>query len=174
MKPGAVLNASSGVPPAFAQLDSRRGGEATSSNRDADLHVPAQASKDQDRLRRLEHEVAHLKAQLIRQAASSFDGSTIAATNSPSTQKDEAGDLPHHEQDMLANYPDDGPATGDNPELRFFRGKEFRTRYYGPHNASMAFTEVSGQFSIFNKLIEPTVSGIMLTISRSSTAYVHS
>lgn len=29
-------------------------------------------------------------------------------------------------------------------EMRFFRGKEFRTRYFGPHNASMAFSQLTG------------------------------
>ncbi|ROT43436.1 hypothetical protein SODALDRAFT_327637 [Sodiomyces alkalinus F11] len=144
-KSGMVMNASSGVPPAFAQLDSRRHGSETAvSTRDSDSGVIRDAAKDYDRIRRLELEVMHLKNQLNQHsnAVSSFDGSTVAASNSPLTHKDE---IPHSPTDPEANdiaclaY-----AQNDKSELRFFRGKEFRTRYYGPHNATMAFLELRG------------------------------
>ncbi|KAF6803918.1 C6 zinc finger domain-containing protein [Colletotrichum musicola] len=148
-KSGVVLNASSGVPPAFAQLDSRRNGELVMAGKEADITVMREAAKDHDRIRRLELEVAQLKNQLTRQAMSSFDGSTVAGTNSPHTQKD---DIPDTAAEPCANnsqlqscwHHSDG---GDKSELRFFRGKEFRTRYFGPHNATMAFIEVSLQSS---------------------------
>ncbi|KAF6820313.1 C6 zinc finger domain-containing protein [Colletotrichum plurivorum] len=148
-KSGVVLNASSGVPPAFAQLDSRRNGELVMAGKEADITVMREAAKDHDRIRRLELEVAQLKNQLTRQAMSSFDGSTVAGTNSPHTQKD---DIPDAAAEPCANnsqlqscwHHSDG---GDKSELRFFRGKEFRTRYFGPHNATMAFIEVSLQSS---------------------------
>nr|XP_036574587.1 C6 zinc finger domain-containing protein [Colletotrichum truncatum]KAF6781039.1 C6 zinc finger domain-containing protein [Colletotrichum truncatum] len=147
-KSGVVLNASSGVPPAFAQLDSRRNGELAMSSKESEITVMREAAKDHDRIRRLELEVAQLKTQLTRQAMSSFDGSTVAGTNSPHTQKDETTDTP---ADPCANnsqlqscwhqYTDGGDKSS---ELRFFRGKEFRTRYFGPHNATMAFIELTG------------------------------
>ncbi|GKT87251.1 LOW QUALITY PROTEIN: C6 zinc finger domain containing protein [Colletotrichum tofieldiae] len=145
-KSGVVLNASSGVPPAFAQLDSRRNGELVMPGKEADMSVIREAAKDHDRIRRLELEVSQLKTQLTRQAMSSFDGSTVAGTNSPLTQKDETSDAPadpcannSEMQSCWHQYSD-----GDKSELRFFRGKEFRTRYFGPHNATMAFIELTG------------------------------
>ncbi|KAK1499256.1 hypothetical protein CTAM01_07177 [Colletotrichum tamarilloi] len=145
-KSGAVLNASSGVPPAFAQLDSRRNGELAVPGKEADVSLIREAAKDHDRIRRLELEVAQLKTQLTRQAMSSFDGSTIAGTNSPLTQKDETNEAP---ADPCANNSElqscwHQYGDGDKSELRFFRGKEFRTRYFGPHNATMAFIELTG------------------------------
>ncbi|CRK43827.1 hypothetical protein BN1723_019303, partial [Verticillium longisporum] len=85
-KSGVVMNASAGVPPAFAQLDSRRHGlglghghghshghshghagpdmsVASSGASDACVRDAA-ATKDHDRIRRLELEVAQLKGQL--------------------------------------------------------------------------------------------------------------
>ncbi|PNP41156.1 hypothetical protein TGAM01_v208276 [Trichoderma gamsii] len=141
---GEVVNASSGIPPSFAQLDSRRFGigDAVSgfSPRDSEL-----ARQDHDRIRRLELEITQLKNLLTRPGASSLDGSTIVGTNSPSTQKDEAphdGDArPRAEEQEIIEK---SGMAGENGELRFFRGKGFRTRYFGPHNASMAFVELTG------------------------------
>lgn len=144
---GEVVNASAGVPPQFAQLDSRRFGLADAvagfAARDPDV-----LRQDHDRIRRLELEIAQLKTQLLRPGASaSFDGSTIAGTNSPATQKDETSP---HEADPNAPRPevqeciDATNASDEKVELRFFRGKGFRTRYFGPHNASMAFVELTG------------------------------
>ncbi|KAM3513368.1 hypothetical protein MY11210_002949 [Beauveria gryllotalpidicola] len=144
---GEVVNASAGVPPQFAQLDSRRFGLADAvagfASRDPDV-----LRQDHDRIRRLELEIAQLKTQLLRPGASaSFDGSTIAGTNSPATQKD--GTSPH-DADPNAPRPevqeciDATNASDEKVELRFFRGKGFRTRYFGPHNASMAFVELTG------------------------------
>lgn len=147
-KSGMVMNASSGVPPAFAQLDSRRhGSELAMSARDSDSSVTR--DKDYDRVRRLELEVMHLKNQLNQHSntASSFDGSTVAASNSPPAHKDEIPQSPTDpDADDLSP-----PCLGyDKSELRFFRGKEFRTRYYGPHNATMAFLEVTF-FPLFSR-----------------------
>lgn len=143
---GEVVNASSGIPPSFAQLDSRRFGigDAVSgfSPRDSEL-----ARQDHDRIRRLELEITQLKNLLTRPGASSLDGSTIVGTNSPSTQKDEvpidgeARPRPRAEEQEIIEK---SGMAGENGELRFFRGKGFRTRYFGPHNASMAFVELTG------------------------------
>ncbi|RFU73180.1 c6 zinc finger domain-containing [Trichoderma arundinaceum] len=141
---GEVVNASSGIPPSFAQLDSRRFGigDAVSgfSPRDSEL-----ARQDHDRIRRLELEITQLKNLLSRPGAASLDGSTVVGTNSPSTQKDEAaadGEArPRAEEQEIIEK---SGMAGENGELRFFRGKGFRTRYFGPHNASMAFVELTG------------------------------
>jgi hypothetical protein len=137
---GEVVNASSGIPPPFAQLDARRFGLGDSlSPRDSDV-----VRQDHDRIRKLELEIAQLKNMLARPGAKdSLDGSTIAGTNSPSTQKEDndidAATRPEVQECLVA-----GKLVGEKGELRFFRGKEFRTRYFGPHNASMAFVELTG------------------------------
>ncbi|KAH0499093.1 hypothetical protein TgHK011_006309 [Trichoderma gracile] len=141
---GEVVNASSGIPPSFAQLDSRRFGIADAvagfSSRDTEL-----ARQDHDRIRRLELEIAQLKNLLTRPGAASLDGSTVVgSTNSPSTQKDEGAEAearPRAEEQEIIQK---SGMAGENGELRFFRGKGFRTRYFGPHNASMAFVELTG------------------------------
>jgi hypothetical protein len=142
---GEVVNASAGVPPQFAQLDSRRFGltDAVSGfgARDPDI-----VRQDHDRIRRLELEIAQLKTQMSRPGAASFDGSTIAATNSPATQKDETSpdNDPNAPRPEIQECIDATNASDEKVELRFFRGKGFRTRYFGPHNASMAFVELTG------------------------------
>ena len=140
---GEVVHASSGVPPPFAQLDARRFGIGDAlSPRDSDL-----VRQDHDRIRKLEQEIAQLKNLLQRPGAalSSLDGSTVAASGSPSTEKDDGNDpeaqpRPEVQECMEAT----NIMSGDKGELRFFRGKNFRTRYFGPHNASMAFVELNG------------------------------
>ncbi|OAQ74347.1 C6 zinc finger domain-containing protein [Pochonia chlamydosporia 170] len=138
---GEVVNASSGIPPPFAQLDSRRfgigGGDGPSG---------FSSREDHERIRRLELEIAQLKNQLTRPGGSgSFDGSTVAATDSPATRKDE--NLAENDgapRPEVQECIDAGNMSGEKGELRFFRGKGFRTRYFGPHNASMAFVELTG------------------------------
>ncbi|RDA91132.1 hypothetical protein CP533_0461 [Ophiocordyceps camponoti-saundersi (nom. inval.)] len=94
---------------------------------------PGAGSEDHhERLRRLELEISQLKSQLARP----YDGSTIGGTHSPSTYKDDTAEI--HECIEAVNL------AGEKGELRFFRGKGFRTRYFGPHNASMAFVELNG------------------------------
>lgn len=142
---GEVVNASSGVPPPFAQLDSRRFGmDPTAGLNGLSPRDNEYARQDHDRIRRLELEIAQLKNQL--RPGLNLDGSTIAGTTtSPTTQKDEANaGVPDasvrevHESIEATNM------SGEKGELRFFRGRGFRTRYFGPHNASMAFVELTG------------------------------
>lgn len=138
---GEVVNASSGVPPPFAQLDSRRFVDPAMGLSPRD---PEYARQDHDRIRRLELEIAQLKNQLSRPGG--LDGSTIAGTTtSPATQKDDPNSgepdpsvREVHESIEATNM------SADKGELRFFRGRGFRTRYFGPHNASMAFVELTG------------------------------
>ncbi|KFA61158.1 hypothetical protein S40285_02170 [Stachybotrys chlorohalonatus IBT 40285] len=143
---GEVIHASSGVPPPFAPLDTRRFGDGLGTSvfspRDSDV-----VRQDHERIRRMELEIAQLKTLLTRPGAShSFDGSTVAGTNSPGTQKEdtlvdgESGVRPEVQECIDAGK----LSTGEKGELRFFRGKGFRTRYFGPHNASMAFIELTG------------------------------
>jgi len=156
-KAGAVVNAGSGVPPAFAQLDSRRstfgggagagagpGSDGGHHSRDDAIAGAAAFGREYDRIRKLELEVSQLKNQLSRRGAS-IDGSTIAASHSPLTQKDDAEASPANMAEYQPPFMSLGKGCERNKdELRFFRGKEFRTRFFGCHNATMAFIEVSG------------------------------
>ena len=139
---GEVINASSGVPPPFAQLDPRRFGIGGG----ADGPSGFSSREDHERIRRLELELSQLKNQLSRNGAGSFDGSTVAATDSPATKKDE--NLADHDgapRPEVQECIDASNLSNEKKgELRFFRGKGFRTRYFGPHNASMAFVELTG------------------------------
>lgn len=155
---GEVVNASAGIPPQFAQLDSRRYGLGdTLHGRDAEL-----ARQDGDRIRRLELELAQLKTLLTRPGAASFDGSTVAATVSPATQKEEAagedGQPRPEVQEVIAAT----NASDERVELRFFRGKGFRTRYFGPHNASMAFVELTGLCPFMRETAEEWLRPVIL------------
>ncbi|KAH7321006.1 N-terminal binuclear Zn cluster-containing protein [Stachybotrys elegans] len=143
---GEVISASSGIPPPFTQIDSRRSvdslGISGLSNRDAEV-----VRQDHDRIRRLELELSQLKSILTRGGATgSYDGSTVAGTHSPSTQKDDTlvDGEPAVRPEVQECIDASSISTGEGPELRFFRGKGFRTRYFGPHNASMAFVELTG------------------------------
>ncbi|CAK7273594.1 hypothetical protein SEPCBS57363_005729 [Sporothrix epigloea] len=113
---------------------------------------------DGDRMRRLELEVAQLKQLLASAAGLAANGTNplqklLAPSDGSATLHDD--DSPR-EQDggrvtsppmtfVETIYGSGGAAAmqvGD--ELRFFRGKEFKTRYFGPHNACMAFSELTG------------------------------
>ena len=138
---GEVVNASSGVPPPFAQLDARRFGIGDSlSPRDSDV-----IRQDHDRIRKLELEISQLKNLLQRPGGvSSLDGSTLATASSPGTQRDEGNDVLAPRPEVQECIEASKNMSVENGELRFFRGKNFRTRYFGPHNASMAFVELTG------------------------------
>lgn len=106
----------------------------------ADSSIYRRDAREADRIRRLELEVAQLKGLLSKQI--SLDGSTIL-DQSPATQKLDDGPAPDaalppyvqlHGYDLYQ----------DREEPRFFRGKEFKTRYFGPHSAFLAFSELSG------------------------------
>lgn len=153
------LNVKSGIPPgAFSQIqESRRSlsshvGDAPTYRKDLDVSAARDAARDHDRIRKLELEVTQLK-NLLSARVVSTDGSTVVADGSPADQRrDEPPVAGRNEQDegdpgdpgsplFPINHIND-PMTLDKDELRFFRGKEFKTRYFGPHNACMAFSEV--------------------------------
>lgn len=93
--------------------------------------------RDHGRIRKLELEVAQLKGLLAKQ--STLDGSTVA-DQSPTTQQLE--DKVVDETKLPPFLQSQVDASFHKEELRFFRGKEFKTRYFGPYNACVAFSEV--------------------------------
>ncbi|KAI9901707.1 hypothetical protein N3K66_003524 [Trichothecium roseum] len=142
---GEVVNASSGIPPPFAQLDTRRFGLHTDTASILTPRNPDIIRQDHDRIRKLELEIAQLKNLIGGKGSTSLDGSTVAGTNSPTTHRDENNNDPDAPpRPEIQECIDAANASGDKGELRFFRGKGFRTRYFGPHNASMAFVELTG------------------------------
>lgn len=97
--------------------------------------------RETDRIRRLELEVAQLKGLLAKQVSGSLDGSTVNDHSPPQHRPD------NDEAEVEATPPPPifAPTQdpfADNEELRFFRGKEFKTRYFGPRSAFLAFKEV--------------------------------
>ncbi|KAK3683976.1 fungal-specific transcription factor domain-containing protein [Podospora appendiculata] len=96
--------------------------------------------RETDRIRRLELEVAQLKGLLEKQIPS--DGSTVVghSPNVQDVQKPGANAVADVAMPPFLQCQD----TGADKELRFFRGKEFKTRYFGPHNAFLAFSELTG------------------------------
>lgn len=134
-RPGLAPPNKLGLPPtALAGLDARlslpsTGGESPYFRKDG---------RESDRIRRLELEVAQLKNLLVKQV--SLDGSTV---------QDRSPLLDHPKSDVEPEPEVEVPpflqtqeTVADREELRFFRGKEFKTRYFGPHSAFLAFQEV--------------------------------
>ncbi|KAK0652105.1 hypothetical protein B0T16DRAFT_405435 [Cercophora newfieldiana] len=108
------------------------GGESAFFRKDVGVREP-------DRIRRLELEVAQLKGLLAKQV--SLDGSTVndhsPPLHRPEPDVEVEGTPPPYFQQSQDPY-------ADKEELRFFRGKEFKTRYFGPRSAFMAFSELGG------------------------------
>ncbi|KAK4102004.1 hypothetical protein N658DRAFT_515694 [Parathielavia hyrcaniae] len=135
-RPGLAPPNKLGLPPtALAGLDARlslpsTGGESPYFRRDP---------RELDRIRRLELEVAQLKSLLAKQL--SLDGSTVHARSPPDPPKSDGCAEPQVE---VPPFLQTQVTRVDREELRFFRGKEFKTRYFGPHSAYLAFQELSG------------------------------
>lgn len=129
-RPGVVPPAKpAGI--ALSQYD----GRLTLSN---DQLVRKDSMRELDRVRRLEIEVAQLKNLLSKQINS--DGSlTTPDGETPSERRSGTEGLPPDNSNLPPSFQYGHDADG---EMRFFRGKEYRTRYYGPHNATMAFSQV--------------------------------
>ncbi|KAJ4306749.1 hypothetical protein N0V88_000116 [Collariella sp. IMI 366227] len=126
-----------GLPPtALAGLDARlslpsTGGESPFFRKDI---------RETDRIRRLELEVAQLKNLLSKQI--SFDGSTIQDRSPPDDHpKSEAG---QEREVAIPPFLQTQETCADSQELRFFRGSSWKTRYFGPHSAFLAFQELHG------------------------------
>ncbi|KAL2024115.1 hypothetical protein VTK56DRAFT_9895 [Thermocarpiscus australiensis] len=135
-RPGLAPPNKLGLPPsALSGLDAHlslpsTGGESPYFRRDG---------READRIRRLELEVAQLKYLLTKQA--SLDGSTVHDRPPPEPKPDEAY---VHAQVEVPPFLQTQDTSADKEELRFFRGKEFKTRYFGPCNAFLAFQELTG------------------------------
>ena len=109
--------------------------------RGADLAL-SKSGATEDRIGRLEMELAQMKAMLGKVVPNGNSVSLHSPEEAPIRPeiKDPAKDQPLP-REMVLNLLE--PGNNQVEELRFFRGKEFRTRYFGPHNACMAFSEVS-------------------------------
>ncbi|KAK1836087.1 hypothetical protein QBC39DRAFT_108156 [Podospora conica] len=100
------------------------------------------SARETDRIRRLELEVAQLKSILSKRAPS-LDGSTVN-DHSPPIQRPEAEEKEDPELPPYLLQSSGQETNADKEELRFFRGKEFKTRYFGPRSAFLAFSELGG------------------------------
>jgi hypothetical protein len=107
---------------------------------DSLLYPRKDALREHERIRKLELEVAQLKNLLTKQA-STDSGSTIVACSPPSQAT--------HDVPSRAEADSSVPCSmvlqdidADREELRFYRGREFKTRFYGPTSAAIAFKEV--------------------------------
>ncbi|GAB1313520.1 N-terminal binuclear Zn cluster-containing protein [Madurella fahalii] len=134
-RPGLAPPNKLGLPPnALAGLDAHlslpsTGGESPYFRKEG---------RESDRIRRLELEVAQLKSLLLKH--SSLDGSTV---QDPSPH-DPKSDAEHEHEVEVPPFLQTQETCADREELRFFRGKEFKTRYFGPHSAYLAFQELTG------------------------------
>lgn len=134
-RPGLAPPNKLGLPlSALAGLDARlslpsTGGESPYFRKDG---------REGDRIRRLELEVAQLKSLVAKHG--SFDGSTVQERSPPEPSRDAAAATP--EADEVPPFLQTHETNADREELHFFRGKEFKTRYFGPHSAYLAFHEV--------------------------------
>ncbi|KAK4204715.1 hypothetical protein QBC40DRAFT_272259 [Triangularia verruculosa] len=99
--------------------------------------------RELDRIRRLELEVAQLRNLLVsKNGGASVDGSTLQDHSPPEPKHHE--DEEREKEPELPQFLQVQTTTADKEELRFFRGKEFKTRYFGPHSAFLAFQELTG------------------------------
>ncbi|KAI1381119.1 hypothetical protein F4677DRAFT_402178 [Hypoxylon crocopeplum] len=111
--------------------------------REVETSVLRDAARDHERIRRLELEVAHLRGTLSKQA--SIDGSTIVA--SPSTLKDSVKDG----QSIPSTTPQNCVEVSEYQNLR---GHDFKTKYFGPHNAWSSLQELTGIFHFMKETAE--------------------
>ncbi|KAI0161187.1 hypothetical protein GGR52DRAFT_164627 [Hypoxylon sp. FL1284] len=101
--------------------------------------------RDHERIRRLELEVAQLRGALAKQG--SFDGSTVAA--SPSILKDSTKEGP-----LAISQPSFTPHNYEMHEYSNLKGHDFKTKYYGPHNAWSSLHELTGIFHFMRETAE--------------------
>lgn len=108
-----------------------------------------------DRMRRLEVEVSQLKHLLAQTVGANgnlnkllapSDGSATLNDDESPQDKQDGNQAPSPPSTFVQTIygPRGAAAMQVGDELRFFRGKEFKTRYFGPHNACMAFSELTG------------------------------
>ncbi|KAK9801092.1 hypothetical protein SCARD494_01072 [Seiridium cardinale] len=125
--------------------------------RDLDTNVLKDTAKDHDRIRKLELEVAQLRAALAKQT--SIDGTTVAAT--PSTAKDGvAKDSP---LDIPVPSFFEKKRPGDGLDFKFVRGHNFKTRFFGPHNSWSSFKELTGLTPFMRETAEEWLRPLNIT-----------
>ncbi|KAI1382784.1 fungal-specific transcription factor domain-containing protein [Hypoxylon trugodes] len=115
--------------------------------RDVEPSALRDAARDHERIRRLELEVAQLRGSLSKQT--SVDGSTIVA--SPSTLKDSGKD-----GQSVPSNPSFTPQNVEAgvTEYQNLRGHDFKTKYFGPHNAWSSLQELTGIFHFMRETAE--------------------
>lgn len=137
-RPGFTTNKPGISHSLLASIDGRL--SLPSGTGDSLLYPRKDVLREHERIRKLELEVAQLKNLLTKQP-SLDSGSTVVGQSptSPATQDAPPG------ADALASVPSSmqmQDTDADKEELRFYRGKEFKTRFYGPSSACTAFKEV--------------------------------
>jgi hypothetical protein len=138
-RPGLAPPAKNGLSQgSLASFDARLSLPAGTSIGDVS-HYRKDTSREDNRIRKLELEVAQLKNLLSRRAHS--DESVTLNEDSPHKTDLKEAEVIDSFPDCPIGFCQVDPGEGD--ELRFFRGKEFKTRYFGPHNVFKGFREVS-------------------------------
>ncbi|KAB5586215.1 fungal-specific transcription factor domain-containing protein [Coniochaeta sp. 2T2.1] len=132
------------------------------------------ALREHDRIRKLELEVAQLKNLLTKQA--SLDSSSTVVGHSPPSPKNHDGLLGQGDasvpssqqpQDIYAEFKQD--VFSDKEELRFYRGREFKTRFYGPTSGSIALKELAGLSPVMKFMRETGDEWLRPLLSASGT-----
>ncbi|OTA97228.1 hypothetical protein M434DRAFT_392180 [Hypoxylon sp. CO27-5] len=132
-------------PVAFGSEIRRPSVNPSPARREVEPSLLRDANRDHERIRRLELEVAQLRGTLSKQA--SVDGSTIVA--SPSTLKDSVKD-----GQSVPSNPSFTPQNVEVPEYQNLRGHDFKTKYFGPHNAWSSLQELTGIFHFMRETAE--------------------
>ncbi|KAI2777168.1 fungal-specific transcription factor domain-containing protein [Daldinia loculata] len=135
----------SALPVSFSSDARRHSANPPSTRREVEPSVLRDAVRDHDRIRRLELEVAQLRSALSKQASN--DGSTMVA--SPSTLKDSAKD-----SQSVPSNPTCTPQNIAVFEYANLRGHDFKTKYFGPHNAWSSLQELTGIFHFMRETAE--------------------
>lgn len=116
-------------------------------------------AKDHDRIRKLELEIAQLRSALSKQT--SVDGTTVAATPSTAAKddvgKESALDIP------LPSFVHKRCKPGDGLDFKFVRGHNFKTRFFGPHNAWSSFKELTGLTPFMRETAEEWLRPLNIT-----------
>lgn len=116
------------------------------------------AAKDHDRIRKLELEIAQLRSALSKQT--SIDGTTIATAQSTAANEDvgkeSALDIPV--PSFLRRC-----KPGDGLDFKFVRGHNFKTRFFGPHNAWSSFKELTGLTPFMRETAEEWLRPLNIT-----------
>ncbi|KAI1449335.1 hypothetical protein F5Y02DRAFT_206700 [Annulohypoxylon stygium] len=134
------------APPVIFGSDVRRQSVNLTPVRPNEPSLLRDAARDHERIRRLELEVAQLRGTLSSKQ-SSLDGSTIVA--SPATLKDSIKD-----GQSVPSNPSFTPQNIEAPEYQHLRGHDFKTKYFGPHNAWSSLQELTGIFGFMRETAE--------------------